>query len=167
MSSEDTAALGIERHTIYQIPLDQRHGQARHLFTLWFGANMTVLTIVTGALATTVFHQSFVAGVAGILVGNLVGAVFMALHAAQGPQLGVPQMVQSKGQFGSIGASFIVALVILMYVGYFASTSSARAAVSGRTSMTVSTRIRVGPSGVRMPSLTRSENTASRVSGNR
>ena len=121
MSSEDTAALGIERHTIYQIPLDQRHGQARHLFTLWFGANMTVLTIVTGALATTVFHQSFVAGVAGILVGNLVGAVFMALHAAQGPQLGVPQMVQSKGQFGSIGASFIVALVILMYVGYFAS----------------------------------------------
>jgi len=120
-SRDDAGTLSVEQHTIYQIPLDQRHGRAPHLFTLWFGANMQVLTIVTGALATTVFHQSFLSGVAAILVGNLVGAVFMALHAAQGPQLGVPQMVQSKGQFGAIGASFIVLLVILMYVGYFAS----------------------------------------------
>ncbi len=122
MSAEASAGLSVEQHTIYQIPLDQRHGKAPHLFTLWFGANMQVLTIVTGALATTVFHQSFLSGVAAILVGNIVGAVFMALHAAQGPQLGVPQMVQSKGQFGSVGAAFIVGLVILMYLGYFASS---------------------------------------------
>jgi len=110
----------VEKHTIYQIPLDQRHGQARHLFTLWFGANMNVLTVVTGALATTVFHQSFLSGVAAILIGNLVGTVFMALHAAQGPRLGVPQMVQSRGQFGAKGAAFVVALVIFMYAGYAA-----------------------------------------------
>ena len=76
----------IERHTIYQIPLDERHGQARQLFTLWFGANLNVLTVVTGALATTIFHQSFLSGVTAILVGNLIGTVFMALHAAQGPE---------------------------------------------------------------------------------
>jgi len=110
----------IERHTIYQIPLDQRHGKARHLFTLWFGANMNVLTVVTGALATTVFGQSFLSAVIAILAGNLVGTVFMALHAAQGPRLGVPQMVQSRGQFGARGAAFVVALVIFMYVGYAA-----------------------------------------------
>src|SRR5580692_1555572 len=108
----------IEQHTIYQIPLDQRHGKARHLFTLWVGANINVLTVVTGALATTLFGQSFLVGSIAIVVGNLIGTVFMALHAAQGPRLGVPQMVQSRGQFGARGAAFVVALVIFMYVGY-------------------------------------------------
>lgn len=108
----------IELHTIYQIPLDERHGKARQLFTLWFGANLNVLTVVTGALATTIFHQSFASGVVAILIGNLVGTIFMALHAAQGPKLGVPQMVQSRGQFGAKGAGFVVALVAFMYVGY-------------------------------------------------
>jgi NCS1 family nucleobase:cation symporter-1 len=110
----------IEKHTIYQIPLDQRHGKARHLFTLWLGANINVLTVVTGALATTLFAQSFLAGSVAIVVGNLVGAIFMALHAAQGPRLGVPQMVQSRGQFGARGAAYVVALVVFMYLGYAA-----------------------------------------------
>jgi NCS1 family nucleobase:cation symporter-1 len=110
----------IEKHTIYQIPLDQRHGKARHLFTLWLGANINVLTVVTGALATTLFGQSFLSGSIAIIVGNLVGAIFMALHAAQGPRLGVPQMVQSRGQFGARGAAFVVALVVFMYMGYAA-----------------------------------------------
>src|SRR5579862_1496313 len=108
----------LEQHTIYQIPLDQRHGQAQHLFTLWCGANCNLLTVVTGALATTLFGQSFLSSVIAILIGNLVGTVFMALHAAQGPRLGVPQMVQSRGQFGVKGAAFVVALVAFMYVGY-------------------------------------------------
>ncbi len=110
----------IEQHTIYQIPLDQRHGKARHLFTLWLGANINVLTVVTGALATTLFGQSFLAGSIAIVVGNLVGTIFMALHAAQGPRLGVPQMVQSRGQFGARGAASVVGLVVFMYVGYAA-----------------------------------------------
>ena len=108
----------IEHHTIFPIPLDQRHGKARQLFSLWFGANLNVLTIVTGALATTVFHQSFFYGTLAIVVGNLIGTVFMALHAAQGPRLGVPQMVQSRGQFGARGAAFVIAIVLFMYVGY-------------------------------------------------
>lgn len=111
----------IEQHTIYQIPLDERHGKARDLFTIWFGTNIQMLTIVTGALATTVFKLSFVSAAVAIVVGNLVGAVFMALHAAQGPQLGVPQMVQTRGQFGSYGAVLVVAIVIVMYVGFLAS----------------------------------------------
>ena len=65
----------IERHTIFQIPLDQRHGKARQLFTLWFGANLNVLTVVTGALATTIFHQSFTSAVLAILLGNLAGTI--------------------------------------------------------------------------------------------
>ena len=99
---------GIERHTIYPIPAGERHGRAVDLFTVWFGSNIMILTIVTGALATLRFRLSLIAAILAILIGNLVGGIFMALHAAQGPQLGVPQMVQTRGQFGSVGAIFVV-----------------------------------------------------------
>ncbi len=111
----------VEQHTIYQIPTDQRHGTFRDLFTIWFGSNIMMLTIVTGALATTVFKLDLVSSILAIAIGNFVGAIFMALHAAQGPQLGVPQMVQTRGQFGSMGAVLVVAIVIIMYVGFLAS----------------------------------------------
>jgi nucleobase:cation symporter-1, NCS1 family len=111
----------LELRTIQPIPLDQRHGRARDLFTVWFGSNVMLLTIVTGGLAVTVFKLSFVAAVIALTVGNFVGAIFMALHAAQGPTLGVPQMVQTRGQFGSIGALLVVGIVIVMYVGFLSS----------------------------------------------
>jgi len=111
----------IEDSTIQPIPDAERHGKARDLFTIWFGSNIMMLTIVTGALATTVFGQPFWPAVAAIVIGNLVGAIFMALHSAQGPRLGVPQMVQTRGQFGSYGSLLVVVIVIVMYVGFFAS----------------------------------------------
>ena len=114
-------ATTFESHTIYQIPEDQRYGRVSDLFSVWFSTNMTLLTVVTGALGPTVFGLSFGWSLLAAVAGNMVGAVFMALHAAQGPMLGVPQMVQSRGQFGSYGAVPIVILVIIMYVGFAAS----------------------------------------------
>ncbi|PYD75345.1 purine-cytosine permease family protein [Novacetimonas pomaceti] len=114
-------ATTFETHTIYQIPEDQRYGRVSDLFTVWFSTNMTLLTVVTGALGPTVFGLSFGWSMLAAVAGNMAGAVFMALHAAQGPMLGVPQMVQSRGQFGSYGAVPIVLLVIVMYVGFAAS----------------------------------------------
>lgn len=111
----------VEQHTIYPIPRDQRHGTSKDLFTIWFGSNLMMLTIITGSLATAVFKLDFVSSCIAIIIGNLLGAVFMALHAAQGPQLGVPQMVQTRGQFGTIGAVLVIAIVIIMYVGFLAS----------------------------------------------
>src|SRR5271156_4522685 len=111
----------LEISTIQPIALDQRHGTARDLFTVWFGSNIMLLTVVTGGLAVTVFALPFTAAVLGLTIGNLVGAIFMALHAAQGPTLGVPQMVQTRGQFGSLGSLLVVGIVIVMYVGFLAS----------------------------------------------
>jgi len=114
-------ATRLEITTIQPIPADQRHGTSRDLFTVWFGSNLMLLTIVTGALAVTVFGLPFTWAVLALIVGNLVGAVFMALHAAQGPTLGVPQMIQTRGQFGSLGSLLVVGIVIVMYVGFLAS----------------------------------------------
>src|SRR5580700_4556316 len=111
----------LEISTIQPIALDQRHGTARDLFTVWFGSNIMLLTVVTGGLAVTVFALPFTAAVLGLLIGNLTGGVFMALHSAQGPTLGVPQMVQTRGQFGSLGSLLVVGIVIIMYVGFLAS----------------------------------------------
>ena len=124
----------LEDKTIQPIPLNERHGKARDLFTIWFGSNIMIMTIVTGGLATTVFGLSFVPAIIGIIIGNLLGGIFMALHSAQGPQLGVAQMIQTRGQFGSFGALLIVVIVVVMYVGFFAANlvfgGEAMAAVS-------------------------------------
>jgi nucleobase:cation symporter-1, NCS1 family len=114
-------ATRLELNTIQPIALADRHGTAGDLFTVWFGSNLMLLTIVTGGLAVTVFGLSFGWAVLGLTVGNLVGAVFMALHSAQGPRLGVPQMVQTRGQFGSVGSLLVVGIVIVMYVGFLSS----------------------------------------------
>lgn len=114
-------ATQLESLTIQPIPLEERHGTARDLFTVWFGSNVMLLTIVTGGLAISDFKLSFIWASIGLTVGNLVGAIFMALHAAQGPRLGVPQMVQTRGQFGSYGSLLVVGIVIIMYVGFLAS----------------------------------------------
>ncbi|MFP3581118.1 cytosine permease [Arthrobacter sp. SIMBA_036] len=124
----------LEDKTIQPIPLNERHGKARDLFTIWFGSNIMIMTIVTGGLATTVFGLGFVPAIVGIIIGNVVGGIFMALHSAQGPQLGVAQMIQTRGQFGSFGALLIVVIVVVMYLGFFAANlvfgGEAMAAVS-------------------------------------
>jgi NCS1 family nucleobase:cation symporter-1 len=114
-------ATRLEINTIQPIPADARHGTARDLFSVWFGSNLMLLTIVTGGLAVTVFALPFGWAALALVVGNLVGAIFMALHAAQGPTLGVPQMIQTRGQFGSLGSLLVVGIVIIMYIGFLAS----------------------------------------------
>ena len=121
MNHHDPKPATLELSTIQPIALDQRHGRARDLFTIWFGSNIMLLTVVTGALAVTVFKLPFITAMLALIAGNLIGGVFMALHSAQGPQLGVPQMVQTRGQFGSYGSLLVVALVVIMYLGFFAS----------------------------------------------
>ena len=114
-------ATRVEQRTIDIIPLDARHGRVRDLFTIWFGSNILPLTVFTGALAVSAFGLGFWASVIAVVLGNFGGAIFMALHSIQGPKLGVPQMIQSRGQFGSIGAVLLVIVTVIMYLGFFAS----------------------------------------------
>jgi NCS1 family nucleobase:cation symporter-1 len=113
--------LVVERHAIDPVPADQRHGSVTSLFTIWFGANMHLTTIVTGALGT-ILGLPLPWALLALLLGNLFGAAFMALHSAQGPKLGIPQMIQSRAQFGFQGAILPLVLVVVMYIGFFASS---------------------------------------------
>ncbi|MBK0002006.1 cytosine permease [Erwinia sp. S38] len=121
MSPTETSPPLIEKHTIGYVPPADRHGKTRDLFTLWFGGNIAPLPIVTGALAVQLFHLNLLWGVVAILVGHLAGGALMALHSAQGPQMGIPQMIQSRAQFGSLGSLLVVSIAGVMYVGFFTS----------------------------------------------
>ncbi|WP_328386452.1 cytosine permease [Streptomyces sp. NBC_00400] len=112
----------VERRSIDVVPDDERHGSAVSQFTLWLGANLQITAVITGALAV-VFGANAFWSLIGLLLGNLLGGAVMALHSAQGPRLGLPQMITSRAQFGVRGAVVPLALVIVMYIGFFASGS--------------------------------------------
>ncbi|QRY81921.1 cytosine permease [Pseudomonas sp. PDNC002] len=107
----------IETRSIDYIPQAERHGRLFSQFTLWFGCNLQITAIVTGALAVVLGGDVFWSLI-GLLIGQIFGGVVMALHGAQGPKLGLPQMISSRVQFGVFGAVIPLVLVCVMYVGF-------------------------------------------------
>jgi nucleobase:cation symporter-1, NCS1 family len=118
--SNGTAPAAIETRSIDYVPDAERHGGLASQFTLWLGTNLQITAIVTGALAVVLGGDVYWSLIA-LLAGQLTGGAVMALHAAQGPQLGLPQMISSRVQFGVYGAIIPLVAVCLMYVGFSAS----------------------------------------------
>jgi NCS1 family nucleobase:cation symporter-1 len=121
LSEAANAVAGpIEVRSIDYVPDEERHGGLVSQFTLWLAANLQITAIVTGALAV-VFGGDVFWSLVALLLGQLVGGAVMALHAAQGPQLGLPQMISCRVQFGVYGAMIPIVAVCLMYIGFSAS----------------------------------------------
>src|ERR1039458_1710234 len=89
VTQQTDAAIALERHSIDHIPTEERHGKPWPLFTLWFPSNLQINALVTGAVAVLI-GLSLPWAIFAIVLGNLVGALFMAYHSVQGPRLGVP-----------------------------------------------------------------------------
>ncbi|WP_295959500.1 cytosine permease [Rhodoferax sp.] len=113
------SAQTVETRTIDMVPERERYGSALSQLTLWFGANMQITAVVDGALAI-IFGAEALTAIVGLLIGNILGGAVMALHSAQGPRLGLPQMISSRVQFGVKGAALPLVLVVLMYLGFAA-----------------------------------------------
>jgi nucleobase:cation symporter-1, NCS1 family len=112
-------AAEIEAHSIDIIPESERHGRVSGQFTLWFATNSNAFNFVLGGFAIA-FGLNVLWAIIALVVGTLLGMAFTALHAVQGPRLGVPQMIQSRGQFGFYGAILIFLASIVLDVGYLA-----------------------------------------------
>jgi nucleobase:cation symporter-1, NCS1 family len=117
--ADEGIAAEIESHSIDVIPESERHGRINGQFTLWFATNANVFNFVLGGFAIY-FGLNVLWALIALFVGTFLGLAFTALHAVQGPRLGVPQMIQSRGQFGFYGAVFIFLASILLDVGYLA-----------------------------------------------
>ena len=116
---DDQRRASMETHHIDVIPAEARHGKPWQQFAFWWGINVNVFNLVLGAVVVEI-GLSFWWALIAIGVGTAVGALLVGLHATQGPVLGVPQTIQSRGQFGFYGAAFLFPCVLLLNVGFIA-----------------------------------------------
>src|SRR5512136_1356469 len=107
----------IETRSIDYVPLAERHGKVWHLWPVWFSGDAHLATLAVGILGITLGGNLLWTAVA-VVAGCALGSFFMAFHSTQGPQLGLPQMIQSRPQFGYIGALLVWGVALVTYVGF-------------------------------------------------
>jgi NCS1 family nucleobase:cation symporter-1 len=108
---------GVEVRSIDYVPLNERHGEVWSQGPLWFMSNAQIATLAVGTFSV-VGGGNLIWSLIAIVAGALLGTFFMAFHAAQGPQLGLPQMIQSRPQFGYVGALLVWLFAYLQYAGF-------------------------------------------------
>src|ERR1700712_2391828 len=108
---------GIEARSIDYVPLRERHGKVSDMGPLWFMSNAQIATLAVGLISITTGGDLLWSLIA-IVLGILLGTFFMAAHSAQGPQLGLPQMIQSRPQFGYVGALLVWFFAFVQYAGF-------------------------------------------------
>ncbi|MFL6051475.1 MAG: purine-cytosine permease family protein [Actinoallomurus sp.] len=120
MSSTETATGRegvIEQHSIDYVSSAERHGKVWHQGPFWFTGNFVLPTMVTGFVGPSMrLNLGF--SVLAVVLGVCFGTFFMAFHANQGPRMGLPQMIQSRAQFGSRGVVVPFAATVFVYVGF-------------------------------------------------
>ena len=109
--------MAIEKRSIDYIPIAERHGRVWHLWPVWFTGGAHLATVAVGVLGISLGGNLLWTSLA-VLSGCALGTFFMAFHAAQGPQLGLPQMIQSRPQFGYLGALLVWGVALISYIGY-------------------------------------------------
>lgn len=114
--SEGTGSAIEHRHLDY-VPLSERHGKVWRQGPFWFLGNFQPFTVSIAFLGPLVGLNGLWTSVAGI-TGILFGTLFMAAHAAQGPRLGLPQMIQSRAQFGYRGVVLPVLATTFTFVAF-------------------------------------------------
>jgi NCS1 family nucleobase:cation symporter-1 len=107
----------VEQRSIDYVPIAERHGKVWHLWSVWFSGDAHLATIATGVVGIAM-GGSFAWMVLAVVLGCAFGTFFMAFHSTQGPQLGLPQMIQSRPQFGYVGALLVWAVALIAYIGF-------------------------------------------------
>jgi len=109
----------IEQRSIDYVPIRERHGKLWHLWPIWFTGGAHLATIASGGVGIAMGGNLFWMTIA-VLLGCAFGTFFMAFHSTQGPQLGLPQMIQSRPQFGYVGALLVWGVALITFIGYCA-----------------------------------------------
>jgi nucleobase:cation symporter-1, NCS1 family len=107
----------IEVRSIDYVPENERHGRVGAQGPFWFLGNFQPFTVAIGLLGP-VFGLSLGWTCLAAVLGILTGSIFMAAHAAQGPKLGLPQMVQCRAQFGYSGVILPLIATAFTYIGF-------------------------------------------------
>jgi nucleobase:cation symporter-1, NCS1 family len=109
--------VSIETKTIDYVAEHERHGRVIDQGPFWFLGNFQFFTIALGFVGPSMglgFGYTSLAGALGILFGT----IFVAFHASQGPELGLPQMIQSRAQFGFRGVTVVLLGTLFTFIGF-------------------------------------------------
>jgi NCS1 family nucleobase:cation symporter-1 len=117
MTTTEPRRTGLEVRSIDYVPLSERHGKVSQIGPLWFMSNAQIATLATGLISIT-SGGNLIWSFLAIALGICIGTFFMAAHSSQGPQLGLPQMIQSRPQFGYIGALLVWFFAYIQYAGF-------------------------------------------------
>src|SRR3984957_7177320 len=107
----------IEKRSIDYVPIAERHGKVWHLWPVWFSGDAHLATVATGVVGIALGGNLLWMALA-VLFGCAFGTFFMAFHSTQGPQLGLPQMIQSRPQFGYVGALLVWVVALIAFIGF-------------------------------------------------
>jgi nucleobase:cation symporter-1, NCS1 family len=107
----------IEVRHLAHVPENEWHGKVWRQGPFWFLGNFQPFTLALAFVGPLVGLNGLWTSLAGIS-GILFGATFMAAHAAQGPILGLPQMIQSRAQFGYRGVVVPLVATTMTFVGF-------------------------------------------------
>ncbi|WP_179403609.1 purine-cytosine permease family protein [Burkholderia guangdongensis] len=115
--AEPGGGLAIEGHSIDYIPENERHAKLRSQGPFWFLGNFHFFTISIGFVGPGLGLSAGWTTLAGAL-GIMFGTIFMAFHGSQGPEMGLPQMIQSRAQFGYRGVILALMATMFVFVGF-------------------------------------------------
>lgn len=117
-STKQTGVLArVETRSIDYVPLGERRGRLSDQATIWFAGSAQLLSLATGAIGISL-GLNLGWTLLALAIGTFLGTIPVSAHATQGPHLGLPQMIQSRPQFGRYGALFIWVMAIIVYWGY-------------------------------------------------
>jgi len=116
MEAKQSGGL-IEKRSIDYVPIAERHGKVWHLWPVWYSGDAHLATVATGVVGIALGGNLVWMAVA-VTLGSAFGTFFMAFHSTQGPQLGLPQMIQSRPQFGYVGALLVWGVALIAYIGF-------------------------------------------------
>ncbi|WJF90748.1 cytosine permease [Paraburkholderia bonniea] len=122
MTNLNQAARGgggieVESRSIDYVPESERHAKLSSQGPFWFLGNFHFFTISIGFVGPSMGLTAGWTTLAGAL-GIMFGTIFMAFHGSQGPDMGLPQMIQSRAQFGYRGVILALLATLFVFVGF-------------------------------------------------
>lgn len=92
--------LAVETHGIAPVPVANRYGSPRRLFTVWFAPQVNMTVVFTGTLAFAL-GLGFWLGLLAMAIGTVLGCLVVAYLSTWGPRTGTAQLPNARMAFGS------------------------------------------------------------------
>ncbi|KDB07505.1 permease for cytosine/purines uracil thiamine allantoin [Burkholderia sp. lig30] len=117
LARAEAGGPAIEHRSIDYVPESERHARLASQGPFWFLGNFHFFTISIGFVGPGMGLSAGWTTLAGAL-GIMFGTLFMAFHGSQGPEMGLPQMIQSRAQFGYRGVIVALLATLFVFVGF-------------------------------------------------